>query len=590
MISEGEERPGVPRQDDEPPDVPRPGDERPEATRPGGEQPEATRPGGEQPEATRPGGEQPEATRPGGEQPEAPRPGGEPFRPEALSPAGIPPAGLSHPRRLHPAEIVLAALENLREILIAAVVGLLVGGGAGGMPPLAGAMLALGGVAVAAAIGYVRWRHTTYSVAGAALHFRHGVISPDETSVPLGRIQAIDATQGPVQRLFGVQELHVQTAGGGAEGEIVLRAVSEAAASELRAAAGLPDPVAQDLPEWRLGLGALLVTAVTAPQLGVILPLVGAFAAAGDDVLFGGGEGEQLIDNLADDPGAIALVAVAVAGAALLLSFMGAIVAFAGFSLVRDGERLRIRRGLLARRAASVPLARVHAVDVVEGVLRRPFGLASVRMETAGYRSEAAAAQTLLPLVRVRDLPRLLEEFVPALAEEQPAGGARPEAAPEERPAGGARPEAAVTRSPAPPSLQRPPARARRRYALPPALAGAALGAVLTAVVPAAWPAVPLLALLGAAEGLLRHRSAGWRDDGRRLVVRGRVLARRTLLARVDRLQEHGLRASPLQRRAALADFEASVGSGRTGRVRHLEASAAGALFERLRPRAAPHG
>ena len=507
------------------------------------------------------------------EGPEAPRPREALSRPrEALS---HPREALSHPRRLHPAEIVLAALENLREILIAAVVGLFVGGGAGGMPPIAGAMLALGGVAVAAAIGYVRWRHTTYSVAGEALHFRRGVISPDETSVPIGRIQAIDATQGPVQRLFGVQELHVQTAGGGSEGEIVLRAVSEAAASELRAIAGLPDPVARDLPEWRLGPGALLVTAVTAPQLGVILPLVGAFAAAGDDVLFGGGEGEQLIDKLLDDPGLLLLVVGAVAVAALLLSFAGAIVTFAGFSLVRDGERLRIRRGLLARRAASVPLARVHAVDVVEGVLRRPFGLASVRMETAGYRSEAAAAQTLLPLVRVRDVPQLLAEFVPALA--QGADGASAEVP------GGA---AAVTRSPDAQPLQRPPARARRRYALPPALVGAALGAALTAVVPAAWSAVPLLALLGAAEGLSRHRSAGWRDDGRRLVVRGRVLARRTLLARVDRLQEHGLRASPMQRRASLADFEAAVGSGRTGRVRHLEAGVAGALFERLRPRA----
>jgi putative membrane protein len=517
--------------------------------------------------------ERPEAARP-----EAPRP------PGALPPAGMAPAPLSHPLHLHPAEIVLAALENLREILIAAVLGLLVGGGAGGMPPLAGAMLALGGVAVAAVIGYVRWRHTTYSVSGEALHFRSGVISPDETSVPLGRIQAVDATQGPIQRLFGVQELHVQTAGGGSEGEIVLRAVSEAAASELRAVAGLPDPVARDLPEWRLGPGALLVTAVTAPQLGVILPLVGAFAAAGDDVLFGGGEGEQLIDKLIDDPGLLVLVVVAVAGAALLLSFAGAIVAFAGFSLVRDGERLRIRRGLLARRAASVPLSRVHAVDVVEGVLRRPFGLATVRMETAGYRSEAAAAQTLLPLVRVRDVPRLLAEFAPALAEGADAAEACGQVAAAKT--AEARGDAAAAPSFAALSLEPPPARARRRYALPPALLGGALGAVLTVFVPAAWPAVPLLALLGAAEGLFRYRSAGWRDDGRRLVVRGRVVARRTLLARVDRLQEHGLRASPLQRRAALANFEAAVGSGRTGRVRHLEAGVAGALFERLRPRA----
>jgi putative membrane protein len=468
-------------------------------------------------------------------------------------PPDLPPAGdLSQPQHLHPAEIVLAALENLREIGLAALVGLVVGGGAAGMPPLLGFVIGLGGVALAAVAGYVRWLNTTFWLAGGALHFRRGILSPDETSVPLGRIQAIDATQGPVHRLFGVQELHVQTAGGGAEGEIVLRAVSDAMAARLRAAVGLPDPTARDLPEWRLGPGGLLVAAVTAPQLGVILPLVGGAAAVGDDVVFDAG-GEQLFDRLPSDPVGIALVAAAVAGVALLLSFLGAIVAFAGFTLVRDGERLRIRRGLLARRASSVPLARVHGVDVVEGVLRRPFRLASVRMETAGYRSEPAAAQTLVPLVPLRDVERLLAEFVPALAA-------------------------------APAPLERPPARARRRYALPPAMVGALLGAGLTVAVPAAWPAIPALAALGAAEGLLRHRSAGWREDRGRLVVRARVLARRTLLARIDRLQQHGLRASPFQRGAGLADFEAAVGSGRTGRVRHLEAGVAGALFERLRP------
>jgi putative membrane protein len=436
---------------------------------------------------------------------------------------------------------------------VALVIALVVGGGAGDMSPLLAFALGLGGVGLAAAAGYVRWLNTIFWVEGGALHFRTGVLSPDDTSVPLGRIQAIDVTQGPVQRLFGVQSLHVQTAGGGAEGEIVLRAVSDATTAELRAVAGLPDPATRDLPVWRLGTGALVVTAITAPQLGVILPLVGGAAAAGDDVLFGGGEGEQLIDRLVDDPGLIALVALGVAAAALLLSFLGAIVAFSGFTLVRDGDRLRIRRGLLARRTASLPLARVHAVDIVEGVLRRPFGLASVRMETAGYRSEPAAAQTLVPLVRVRDAERLLTEFVPALAV-------------------------------APEPLRRVPARARRRYALPPALVGAALGVGLTVAVPAAWPSLPVLALLGAADGLLRHRAAGWREEGGRLVVRRRVLARRTLLARVDRLQEHGLRASALQRRAGLVDFSTAVGSGRTGLVRHLDAGVGGALFERLRP------
>jgi putative membrane protein len=465
---------------------------------------------------------------------------------------------LSVPRRLHPAEIALAALDNAREVLFAAVVGLLVGGGSGGMSSLLALAIGVGGVLLALGAGYVRWMNTTYRVAGGALHFQRGILSPDETTIPIARIQAIDATQGPIQRLFSVHELHVQTAGGGSGGEIVLRAVSDAAAHELRSVAGLPDPEVVELPEWRLGMSGLLVTALTAPQIGVILPVVGGLAAAGDNLL-SRENGERLLDRLPEDAGGIVLVIAGVAGAALLLSFLGAIVAFSGFVLVRDGDRLRIRRGLLQRRAASIPLARVHAVDVVEGVLRRPFGLASLRVETAGYRSEPAAAQTLVPLLPAADARALLEEFVPGLA---------------------------ARTGP----LERPPQRAMRRYALPAALAGALIGGVVTALWPSAWPVIPALALLGGGDGLLRWRAAGWRLDGARIVVRGRLLARRTLLARVDRLQEHELSVSPFQRRARLASFKLAVGSGRTGRVRHLDRSVAGSLFERLRPRAPQPG
>jgi putative membrane protein len=460
---------------------------------------------------------------------------------------------LAAPRRLHPAEIVLAAISSARELLIAGVVGIALGSGSGGLSPQLALLAGLAGLVLVVGVGYVRWATTVYWAAGDALHLRTGVLSPDETSIPLGRVQAIDSTQGPLQRLFGVQELHVQTAGGGAEGEIVLRAVSAADARELRRVAGLPDPVAEDLPEWRLGMGGLVAAALTTPQLGVILPLVAGLAAVADDFVFGDDGGGRLVGRLPDDPSGIALLAAALGAATLLASFLGAVVAFSGFTLVRDGDRLRIRRGLVQRRAASIPLARIHAVHVVESLARRPFGLAAVRVETAGYREEAAAAQTLLPLVRRAELAGLLGEFVPALA-----GELGP--------------------------LERPPARARRRYVLPPALAGAVAGAAAGLAWEPAWAAIPALVLLGTAYGLLGHSVAGWRLEGGRVMVRHGALARRTLVARADRLQEHELSASLPQRRAGLADFGLAVGSGRTGRVRHLERPVAAALVERLRP------
>ena len=60
------------------------------------------------------------------------------------------------------------------------------------------------------------------------MHFKTGIVSTKQTTVPLSRIQGLDTVAGPVQRLFGVVALHVQSAGGGSKGEIVLEAVGPA--------------------------------------------------------------------------------------------------------------------------------------------------------------------------------------------------------------------------------------------------------------------------------------------------------------------------------------------------------------------------
>jgi putative membrane protein len=455
------------------------------------------------------------------------------------------------PRRLHPAGALLAVLDNVRDALVSIVVLLVLGSQSGNLGPVA-ALLAVGGAIAAAAVGYARWRAETYEIADGAIRHRRGVISPDETVVPLSRVHSIDSGQGPIQRLFGVHELHVQTAGGGEKGEVVLRAVDEGEERRLRAAAGLPDPVATDLPAWRLSTRGLLLVGLTAPQLGMLVPLLGGAAALLDDLLSDSAR-DTLIDRAPTGAAGIALLVVAVVAAAWLISFLGSIVAFAGFSVVRDGDRLRIRRGLLQRRATSAPLQRIHAVSIAEGPLRRPFGLCSVRLETTGYGKEPAAARTLFPLLRVDAVAEQLRHLVPALAAE-------------------------------PQALERPPTRARRRYVLPEALAGLAVATIATAIWTPAWPAIPTLTLLFALDGLIRYRNAGWRLTPTTIALRRGSLTRRTLLANPTRLQDHSLAQTPLQHRAALADVSITVASGTNATVSDLDATTATTLFTRLRP------
>jgi putative membrane protein len=458
------------------------------------------------------------------------------------------------PRRLHRSGIAVYAVGALREAALPLLALVVVSGLGGGLDERAlvrGLAFAVAGVVAATLLGYWRWATTTWWVTADAIHRKSGVVGVKETDVPLRRIQAIDLEQGPVQRLFGVYAAHVQTGGGGAKGEIVLEAVGPEDVAALRAllterepaaAAQRPEPEA----ERRLTRPMLLIAALTAGQLGVILPALAGFF--------------QLLQSSFDEDEAVRLVphtvsaavfgAVALLVAAWLLSVLGSVVAFAGFTVTREGDRLRIRRGLLARREATVPVERVRAVEVVEGVLRLPFRLAAVRMEVIGHAKEQAAAQTLFPLLRRDEVRPFLDRLLPELADDLDG-------------------------------LEPPPARAARRYALPPAVAGLAAGAAVWAFTPGG-PWVLLAALLLGGHGWLRYRSAGWRLAEGRLAIRSLRLARTTALGPARNREWHELSQNPLQRRARLADVFVAFGKQTGARVRHLEAPAAAGLYDRI--------
>jgi putative membrane protein len=457
-------------------------------------------------------------------------------------------------RRLHPAGIAVLAVRALRQAALPAVIGLLAtmsGGGMDSRTLLRGVAFAALAAVVSVLVGFITWRTARYSVSSAAITSRRGVFAVSEKVVPLERVQALDTVQGPLQRLFGVTAVHVQAAGGAREGEIVLEALSAQAVDELRDAVGRgnPAPAAAPGATWRLGGGRLTVAAVTAGQLGVILPVLAGASQGLDDLL--GSELRSGRELLPDSPGELVLALVVLLVVAWLLSIAGAIVAFWGFTATRKDDRLLIRRGLFARREASVPLARVQAVTVVEGMLRQPFSLVALRVETAGYASEAAAAQTLFPLLRRDEVEGFLAEMVPSCA----GGIAR---------------------------LEPVPRRARRRYALAPAALGAGVAGAVTAVVDGAGPWPWLLVIVGLAAGLASHRAAGWLLDDDRVLIRGRRVGRRTVIVPRARLQEHSVGQTILQRRGALASLSVAAGAGTRARVAHLDARVARELCGRL--------
>ncbi len=480
----------------------------------------------------------------------------------------------SEVRRLHPAAMLIGAVKTVRRW-----VGLLAAGGAaaifgGGMNLSLYLILGATVVVVGSAVwGILSWRATRYWTSDRAFHLRQGVLQKNERTIPLEHVQSVDTVQGIIQRLFQVVEVRIETAGGGmTESDASLSALDRAAADRLRGELeGTRSEVDEEEKEARptvlrqLGTKELLIAGATSGQIGVALSLVAI--------------GSQFFDNLVSErlfgriyefiaPNsilALAVIALAVGLFAWFLAIGGTILSYAGFTLSREGDFLYIKRGLLEKREATIPLARIQAVRIVEGVLRQPFGFALLRVESAGYGTgteDVAVSTTIFPLLPRREAVKLLKEAAPEFAIE--------------------------------PELRPLPRRSLRRYVfrstivvlLLAMVAGVQLGFILDSIL-VGFAFLPL-AIPAALYGWLRYRDAGWEVADDWLVARSRSLGRTTSIAPRRRLQSRSVVRSPFQRRARLATFRvrvASSGGGTEINVVDLESTSAFGLLRLLGPR-----
>ncbi len=468
--------------------------------------------------------------------------------------AGPAPRG---PRRLHPLSPLLDVFD--RNLLAPGVLAL----GSGGLRVLVAALVAV------ALFRILAWSRRTYVLHDDVLRVTSGVLSRNEQLVPCDRVQQVNLVQKLRHRLVGVASLRIEVAGGGrgsgvelevlamadavALRESLLAAKAEAVSGHVDGASGDPAQVEQaPEPQWvptpwpvaRLSARQLVVAGLTGSELLVLF----AFAASGLQLL---GDAPRLIPSGSDleverlPPLAVGLLVVA-----FVLVWLGSAVATsvfrdAGYALDLVGDELHLERGLLDRKEAVLPLARVQAVQLTANPLRRALGVASARVQSAGAGTDQEDRRVSIPLLSTVDAPAALELLLPG--------------------------------STAVPPLTRAPAVARRRAVV------RATWPVLVVAAPVAVLAFPtglaaLLAIpLAAGFGELSYRAMGYAVGPAHLMATRGALVRRTVVVPLVRGQSARVRSSPLQRRLGLATCIVDIaGPGRRPTVldvRHATAA-----------------
>lgn len=303
----------------------------------------------------------------------------------------------------------------------------------------------------------VTWQMTEFRVTASAVELRSGVLNRQNRQARLDRIQGVNVHRTLFARVFGAARLEIVVAGHDAN--LHLQYLGSAAAEELRreilgiarrvkaeeasALAG-DDSVGRRAPNAdRAALDREVVSApaafsaedlIRARADEFIMPAdLDPDAAAPDSVLKV--HPGRLIGSLILSPFTIVLAAivvwliveVALGNYYLLVAVVpSAFGMFTGYSrrfsrLARytisgSSDGIRVGYGLLSTSSETIPTGRIHAVELVQPLLWRPFGWWTIRINRAGrtkQRGQAENASTVMPVGSLDDVERVLPLLLP---------------------------------------------------------------------------------------------------------------------------------------------------------------------------------
>lgn len=302
-------------------------------------------------------------------------------------------------------------------------------------------------VALICLMYWLVWRVHQFRITGENVEVRKGIVFRTHRRAPLDRIQGINLTRPFPARLIGMGKLTLEGAGTGAD--VALEFLGTTTAEQVRAdilrlasgvkqakqaarapqAGGVVDQVMRNathivdgvdtadlVPESvvRIPVGRLLGSQLLQGLIwiGIILIVIAAIMVP--SVIFADSE-DRWIVLIATSFGTV--VPMLFASAAMIWS---ALQKGFRYSIAPTPDGVRISSGLLTTVTRTIPPGRVHAVEVSQSLLWRPFGWWTVKInrmsgqsETQQSSSQAMAQSVVLPVGTRADVERVVGLLLP---------------------------------------------------------------------------------------------------------------------------------------------------------------------------------
>ncbi|WP_416149768.1 PH domain-containing protein [Salipaludibacillus sp. HK11] len=501
-------------------------------------------------------------------------------------------------KRQHPAAIFISFLSNLKQMIVTLIALFIFGQSAQGMSATVYVIIFAVILLFSVGNGFISWWKFHYYLKHDELQIKQGLIFRKNRFIRKDRIQSIDINAKLIQRLFGLVEVRIETAGGGSEPEfrIVALKKEEAAKIKKHLLAKYPDhqkkaveqqgPLEEneitstrgaisttpesanseietefeqndDLTEqveptieeedetpdykWELGAKRLFIAAITSSGVGIAATFIAAIVSQAPqflpDWLFDQVIGWFVRSSFMLIGGTLVSILVA----AWLFTLIGTVLKYGLFTLTKKKDDIHISRGVLEQRQLTLNATRITAVRIVQSPIRQLFNFVSIYVESAGGGTKEEDLSTILtPICKRSEVEGILKEIIP---------------------------EFSFT-----PSYEGLPKESLRRYMIKLIVPTLIVAGAVTYFIPYGWIAF-VLPVIAAVLGYVQYRSAGISQQEDFLCIKSRVFAKTEVLLPRRRIQDVETSQNVLQKFDDLYTIHVAVLTsmvGKTFSLRHV--------------------
>lgn len=287
---------------------------------------------------------------------------------------------------------------------------------------------------------FLSWRMHTFRVTDEAVEVRSGILFRTHRKAKLDRIQGVGINRPLLPRIFGAAKMEVSVAG--QDASVKLEYLYSRDADDLRRdvltlASGVKLAEAGMAP--RPTVGPAGVVSPTDPMLTrVVTERVNEFLAPELDPDAAPPESVvrisigRLIGSTLLSSSTVFLIVLAVVLIVSLVNgqiwslfwFVPSVIGFVSYysstvmkslrySIAKTPSGVRVGFGLLSTSNDTLPPGRIHAVEISQSVIWRPFDWWQVKINKAGLSAEAAMSgkgnTTILPVGNLTDVAKVLE-------------------------------------------------------------------------------------------------------------------------------------------------------------------------------------